>query len=46
MKTSQDCSKVASEKNIPFLDAPISGGPTGAAEGTLTIMVGGDKSAF
>ena len=46
MKTSQDCCNIASNKNIPFLDAPISGGPTGAADGTLTIMVGGDQIAF
>lgn len=29
-----------------FLDAPVSGGPEGAAAGTLSIMVGGDRSAF
>ncbi|MBM31769.1 MAG: hypothetical protein CL764_02805 [Chloroflexi bacterium] len=46
IKTSQDCSNVAAEKNISFLDAPISGGPIGASEGTLTIMVGGNKTAF
>jgi 3-hydroxyisobutyrate dehydrogenase-like beta-hydroxyacid dehydrogenase len=29
-----------------FLDAPVSGGPEGASAGTLSIMVGGDRSAF
>jgi 3-hydroxyisobutyrate dehydrogenase len=29
-----------------FLDAPISGGPRGAANATLSIMVGGDPTAF
>jgi len=29
-----------------FLDAPVSGGDTGAKNGTLSIMVGGDPSAF
>lgn len=29
-----------------FLDAPISGGPDGAAAATLTIMVGGTKEGF
>jgi 3-hydroxyisobutyrate dehydrogenase len=29
-----------------YLDAPVSGGETGAIEGTLAIMVGGDKVAF
>tara|TARA_B100001057_G_scaffold396922_1_gene406870 strand:+ start:5582 stop:6493 length:912 start_codon:yes stop_codon:yes gene_type:complete len=29
-----------------FLDAPVSGGEAGAISGELSIMVGGDKSAF
>lgn len=29
-----------------YLDAPVSGGPTGAAAGTLTVMVGGDPAMF
>lgn len=29
-----------------FLDAPVTGGEKGAAEGTLTIMVAGPKAAF
>ncbi len=33
-------------KGAYFLDAPVSGGPEGAAAGTLSIMVGGDRSAF
>ena len=32
--------------NIHYLDAPVSGGETGAIEGTLTIMVGGEADAF
>ncbi len=31
---------------VDYLDAPVSGGETGAIEGTLTIMVGGDEAAF
>lgn len=31
---------------IAALDAPVSGGPARASDGTLTIMVGGDKEAF
>jgi 3-hydroxyisobutyrate dehydrogenase len=31
---------------LRFLDAPISGGDIGAKNGTLTIMVGGDRSDF
>ena len=30
----------------PYLDAPVSGGEVGAKAGTLTIMVGGDQTAF
>ena len=29
-----------------YLDAPVSGGEVGAKQGTLTIMVGGDRPAF
>jgi len=31
---------------IPMLDAPVSGGPEGAANGKLSIMVGGDEETF
>ncbi len=34
------------EKDVEFLDAPVSGGPTGAEAGTLAIMVGGDRAVF
>ena len=34
------------KKGIRFLDAPVSGGPWGAADGTLAIWVGGDKEAY
>ncbi|HLF72439.1 MAG TPA: NAD(P)-dependent oxidoreductase [Dehalococcoidia bacterium] len=33
-------------KGIDMLDAPVSGGPTGAEAGTLSIMVGGEKDVF
>lgn len=29
-----------------YLDAPVSGGTTGAEAGTLTVMVGGDKTEY
>ena len=38
--------KAAAENGIYALDAPVSGGDTGARNGTLAIMVGGDKAAF
>ena len=34
------------EKQIHLIDAPVSGGDTGAKHGTLSIMCGGEKSAF
>jgi len=37
---------VAGEKSIEMLDAPVSGAPPKAAEGTLSIMVGGKKAVF
>ena len=36
----------AAERGISFLDAPVTGGQKGAENGTLSIMVGGDKSAL
>ena len=33
-------------ETLAVLDAPVSGGPRGAADGTLTVMVGGDAEAF
>ena len=52
-----DCSTIAAEaaraiaarlleKGLDFLDAPVSGGQKGAAEGTLTFFVGGDAAAL
>ncbi|HEY0337233.1 MAG TPA: NAD(P)-dependent oxidoreductase [Burkholderiales bacterium] len=37
---------VARERGLVFLDAPVSGGQSGAEQGTLTVMVGGDAKAF
>jgi 3-hydroxyisobutyrate dehydrogenase-like beta-hydroxyacid dehydrogenase len=31
---------------VRVLDAPVSGGPMGAADGSLAIMVGGDEAAY
>ena len=36
----------AGEKNVGFLDAPVSGGQAGAENGQLTVMVGGDADIF
>ena len=34
------------ERGITVLDAPVSGGVSGAEKGTLAVMVGGDRAAF
>jgi len=36
----------ASARGLHFVDAPVSGGPEGAEQGTLAIMVGGSRVAF
>ena len=38
--------EAAGKKGAHALDAPVSGGDIGAKEGTLSIMVGGEKAAF
>ncbi len=40
------CEAMATEKNIGFVDAPISGGEAGAVNGQLTIMCGGNQDAY
>ena len=34
------------EKNVYMLDAPVSGGPKGAASGRLALWIGGDEQQF
>jgi 3-hydroxyisobutyrate dehydrogenase len=34
------------ERGIHVLDAPVSGGPSGAQDATLQLMVGGDEAVF
>jgi 3-hydroxyisobutyrate dehydrogenase len=38
--------ETCSERDVDFLDAPVSGGTQGAEAGTLTIMVGGNGEAL
>lgn len=38
--------KKAAEHGVRYLDAPVSGGVSGATAGTLTIMVGADDETF
>ena len=43
---SKKCAKILKEKNINYLDAPVSGGTLGAEDASLAIMVGGDDKIF
>jgi len=38
--------ELAAQRGLGFLDAPVSGGQVGALHGALTIMVGGEATAF
>jgi 3-hydroxyisobutyrate dehydrogenase len=44
--TSRRIAARLAEKGIDFVDAPVSGGTSGAEKGTLTVMVGGDAAVF
>lgn len=44
--TTRRLAAIAAEKGVRYLDAAVSGGPIGSAAGTLSIMVGGDESAY
>lgn len=46
VEVQREISEAASRKGVLFLDAPVSGGTSGAAAGTLSVMVGGDAGAF
>jgi len=43
---SQKVGIACSEKEVRFLDAPVSGGEPKAIDGTLAIMVGGEQATF
>ncbi|WP_424135202.1 NAD(P)-dependent oxidoreductase [Roseomonas chloroacetimidivorans] len=38
--------RLLEERGAYLLDSPVSGGPAGARDGTLTCMIGGDATAF
>ncbi len=44
--TAREMAGEAQRRGFSFLDAPVSGGTTGAAAATLTFMVGGEQAAF
>ena len=42
----REMSTLAAARGVGFIDAPVSGGQAGAVNGTLTIMCGGEATAF
>ena len=44
--TAREVAATASESGYEMIDAPVSGGVTGAAAGTLTFMVGGSETGY
>lgn len=42
----QGLAQACASRAVHFLDAPVSGGQTGAQQGRLTIMVGGEEDAL
>jgi len=44
--TSRTIAAALAAQGIDFLDAPVSGGVSGAEKGTLTVMVGGDAAVL
>ena len=42
----RELASLASKGGFEFLDAPVSGGQAGAESGALTVMVGGESTAF
>ena len=44
--TPGELADVADHHGVRLIDAPVSGGPMGAAEGTLAMMVGGSEDAY
>lgn len=44
--TAKKAAVLLAERQVFFLDAPVSGGVEGAKNGTLATMVGGDENAF
>ncbi|MGN6475185.1 MAG: NAD(P)-dependent oxidoreductase [Mycobacteriales bacterium] len=46
IRTAPELAETAAGKGVDVVDAAISGGPVGAAEGRLAVMVGGDRGAY
>ena len=46
VETASSISRELLKKDSIYLDAPVSGGEIGAQNGTLSVMIGGDNSAY
>lgn len=46
VQTAIDVAAQAESVGVQVVDAPVSGGPVGAAEGRLAVMVGGERAAY
>ncbi|MFA7030262.1 MAG: NAD(P)-dependent oxidoreductase [Candidatus Cloacimonadaceae bacterium] len=46
VKLAKELYELAKKHGLFMLDAPVTGGDTGAINGTLSIMVGGDKTIY
>ena len=45
-KLNRELAELAAAKGIAYVDVPVSGGPAGAANGTLSLMVGATEEEF
>ncbi len=45
-RVARELAVLAAERELGFLDAPVSGGQAGAQQGALTVMVGGEPAIF
>ncbi|MBO0856601.1 MAG: NAD(P)-dependent oxidoreductase [Nocardia sp.] len=45
-RSAAELAAVCAEREVEFVDAPISGGAAGAKQGSLAVMVGGSDTAF
>lgn len=45
-QVAEELARACESSEVEFLDAPVSGGQAGAENGKLTVMVGGNLSAF
>jgi 2-hydroxy-3-oxopropionate reductase len=45
-RASREVQSALAQRGVPMLDAPVSGGEPKAIDGTLSIMVGGDRDVY